>query len=130
MQPAEIIVFDAPHVCSYLPGRTARLPYRHPVAKLTPEQFDLRLAEGDRRSGVFLYRTQCPTCRACQPIRLDVEQFRLSATQRRMQRRGDRELTVRIAQPVVDSQRVRLFNLHRDERDLASDDAPIDEQSY
>jgi leucyl-tRNA---protein transferase len=130
MVPPEIVVFDAPHTCSYLPGRTARLPYRHPVELLTPEQFDQRLAEGDRRSGVFLYRTACPACRACQPIRLDVERFRPDATQRRMQRRGDQQLTVRIGAPEVDSSRVRLFNLHREGRDLASEDSPIDEQSY
>jgi arginyl-tRNA--protein-N-Asp/Glu arginylyltransferase len=130
MQPKEIVVFDAPHPCSYLPGRTARLPYRHPVALLSPEQFDQRLGEGDRRSGVFLYRTQCPACRACQPIRLDVERFRPRATQRRMQRRGDELLTVEIGPPVVDRQRVRLFNLHREVRGLASGDSPLDEPAY
>jgi arginyl-tRNA--protein-N-Asp/Glu arginylyltransferase len=130
MQPQEIVVFDAPHPCSYLPGRTARLPYRHPIAMLAPEQFDERLSEGDRRSGVFLYRTQCPRCRACQPIRLDVTTFRPDATQRRMQRRGDDLLTVEIGPPIVDPARVRLFNLHRDGRSLASGDAPLEEQSY
>jgi arginine-tRNA-protein transferase len=130
MQPLEIVVFDSAHACSYLPGRTARLPYRHPMSMLTPEQFDQRLAEGDRRSGVFLYRTQCPACRACQPIRLDVERFRPDATQRRMQRRGDALLHVEIGEPVVDERRVRLFNLHRDGRGLASGDSPLDQQSY
>jgi leucyl-tRNA---protein transferase len=130
VNPPEIIVFDAPHPCSYLPDRTARLPYRHPLEMLSPEQFDQRLAEGDRRSGVYLYRTECPTCRACQPIRLDVTQFRPDSTQRRMKRKGDQLLTVRIGPPIVDRNRVRLFNLHRDGRGLASDDEPIDEASY
>jgi arginine-tRNA-protein transferase len=130
MQPQEIVVFDTPHPCSYLPGRTARMPYRHPVEMLSPEQFDQRLGEGDRRSGVFLYRTQCPSCRACQPIRLDVEKFQPNATQRRMQRRGDQLLAVEIGRPVVDWDRLRLFNLHRDIRGLASGDLPLDEQSY
>jgi leucyl-tRNA---protein transferase len=130
MQPQEIVVFDTPHACSYLPGRTARLPYRHPVEMLVPEQFDQRLAEGDRRSGVFLYRTQCPACRACQPIRLDVAKFRPNATQRRMQRRGEQYLAVRVGPPIVDGQRVGLFNLHRDGRSLAGGDGPLDEQSY
>jgi arginine-tRNA-protein transferase len=130
MQPQEIVVFDAPHPCSYLPGRTARLPYRHPVTMLAPEQFDQRLLEGDRRSGVFLYRTQCPQCRACQPIRLDVGKFRPDATQRRMQRRGDELLSVEVGPPIVDQFRVRLFNQHRDGRGLASGDSPLDEQSY
>jgi arginine-tRNA-protein transferase len=130
MQTQEIVVFDTPHPCSYLPERTARLPYRHPLEPLTPEQFDQRLAEGDRRSGVFLYRTQCPHCRACQPIRLDLSTFRPDATQRRMQRRGNSLLTLKIGLPTVDAQRVRLFNLHRDTRGLSLGDWPIDEQSY
>jgi len=130
MQSQEIVVFDTPHPCSYLPGRTARLPYRHPVQALAAELFDQRLAEGDRRSGIFLYRTQCPACRACQPIRLDVTRFRPNATQRRMQRRGDELLTVRIGPPIVDEQRISLFNAHRDGRGLAGGDGPLDEQSY
>src|SRR4051794_3753224 len=130
MQPREIVVFDTAHACSYLPGRTARLPYRRPVERLSPEQFDRRLAEGDRRSGVFLYRTQCPTCRECQPIRLAVHQFRPNATQRRMERRGDALLTVKIGPPVVDRQRVRLFNFHRDMRGLTSGDSALDQGSY
>jgi arginyl-tRNA--protein-N-Asp/Glu arginylyltransferase len=130
MQPLEIVVFDAPHSCSYLPGRIARLPYRHPLQILQPEQFDQRLAEGDRRSGVYLYRTQCPHCRACQPIRLDIDKFRPDATQRRMQRRGDAVLRVHIRPPIVDERRVDLFNFHRDGRGLGSGDLPLDEQSY
>jgi arginyl-tRNA--protein-N-Asp/Glu arginylyltransferase len=130
VNPPEVVVFDYPHPCSYLPERTARLPYRHPLEMLTPEQFDQRLAEGDRRSGIYLYRTECPTCRACQPIRLDVTQFRPDATQRRMQRKGDQLLTVRVDAPLADRNRVRLFNLHRDGRGLTTDDEAINEDSY
>jgi len=130
MLPQEIVVFDTPHACSYLSGRIARLPYRHPLERLAPEQFDERLAQGDRRSGVYLYRTECPQCRACQPIRLNVESFRPNATQRRMQRRGDSLLTLRIGPPIVDRSRVRLFNLHRDGRGLANGDSPLDEEAY
>jgi arginine-tRNA-protein transferase len=100
------------------------------VARLAPEAFDDRLAEGDRRTGVFLYRTQCPTCRACEPIRLDVARFRPNATQRRTARRGDELLEVRVADPIVEEQRIALFNRHRQARGLDSGDTPIDETSY
>jgi arginyl-tRNA--protein-N-Asp/Glu arginylyltransferase len=126
----EIIVFDSLHPCSYLPGRTARLPYRHPIQQLAPEEFDQRLAEGDRRSGVFLYRTQCPACQACEPIRLDVTTFQPTATQRREKRRGDALLEVRLGEPIVDQRRVDLFNRHRDLRRLTQSDEPIDHESY
>jgi arginyl-tRNA--protein-N-Asp/Glu arginylyltransferase len=130
MQPREVVVYDSPHPCSYLSERTARLPYRQPLARLEPAEFDQRLAEGDRRSGAFLYRVCCPECRACQPLRLDLARFRPNATQRRTKRRGDELLEVKIAKPTVDARRIKLFNLHRDTRGLARDDAPIDALSY
>ena len=130
MGTQEIVVIDQLHPCSYLPGRTARLPYRHPLEPLDPAEFDSRLSEGDRRTGLFLYRTQCPDCRSCEPIRLDVAKFRPNATQRRIHRRGDELLRVEIGPPVVDRQRVELFNLHRQVRSLDHGDGPVDEESY
>jgi leucyl-tRNA---protein transferase len=126
----EITVLDSPHPCSYLPGRTARLPYRHPVKRLSPEEFDQRLAEGDRRTGVFLYRPQCPHCRACEPIRLDVHRFRPNATQRRELRRGDAILELKLSDPIIDQRRIDLFNLHRDTRGLGHHGDSIDRESY
>lgn len=131
VKPAtEIVVFDALHPCAYLPGRTARLPHRHPVARLRPEQFDERLAAGDRRTGLFLYRTQCPSCHLCEPIRLDLATFRPNATHRREKRRGDALLEVRLGQPTIDRRRVELYNKHRALRGLTQDDGPIDAESY
>ena len=130
MHPPEIVVLDSLHACGYLPGRTARLPYRHPIERLAPEQFDERLAEGDRRSGIFLYRTQCPGCQACEPIRLDLTTFELNATQRRTQRKGEALLEVRIGWPTIDQARLDLFNAHRDQRSLARGEGPIDKAGY
>jgi arginyl-tRNA--protein-N-Asp/Glu arginylyltransferase len=126
----ETIIFDKPSPCSYLSGRIARLPYRLPARPLSPPEFDERLAAGYRRSGIFIYRTECPTCSACEPLRLDALTFRPDVTQRRMQRRGDRLLAVRIGVPIVDRQRLDLFNLHGRVRGLARDAAPLDEKSY
>lgn len=126
----EVVLYDQPTDCSYLPGRIARLPHRFPLQRLSPEEFDQRLEAGDRRAGLLLYRPQCPSCQACQPVRLDVQTFRPDATQRRMQRRGDRLLTVQQGRPVVDAQRVALFNRHRELRGLAGDDPPVTEDSY
>jgi arginine-tRNA-protein transferase len=130
MQPQEIIVFDEPRPCSYLPGRIARLPYRHPITMLTPEVFDRRLAEGDRRSGIYLYRVKCPWCQACQPIRLDVGCFQPDATQRRMQRRGADLLETRIGPPRSDTQRIALYNRHLFGRGLNRDEDPISQSDY
>lgn len=126
----EPIVYDAADECPYLPDRTSRLPLRHPMARLTPGQFDQRLAQGDRRSGLFLYRPACPGCRACESLRIEVEHFRPNATQRRTFRRGDRLLETRVGPPVTDEARVALFNKHRRGRDLARYESEVSPSGY
>ncbi len=126
----EPVVYDAPEPCPYLPGKTSRLPLRLPLRKLTPEQFDHRLAAGDRRSGPLLYRPACPQCQACESLRIEVKEFRPNATQRRTLRRGDQLLETRIGPPQVDDLRVTLFNRHRQGRDLARNDRDIDQAGY
>ena len=130
MDTREILVYDKPNACPYLPGRTARLPYRHPVERLAPDEFDRKLAAGDRRSGLLLYRPQCPGCAECQPIRLDVSQFAARTTQRRTFRRGEALLAVQIGEPQVDQRRIDLFNAHREIRGLEHGDGKIDLEGY
>jgi arginine-tRNA-protein transferase len=125
----QVLVSDQVHPCSYLPGRLARLPLRM-AFDLTPAQFDDLLAQGDRRTGAFLYRTQCPACQACQPIRLRVQEFEPRTTQRRTLRRGDALLSVTIGPPQVDRQRIDLYNLHRRLRGLDRGDGEIGESDY
>ncbi len=126
----EYLIHDEETPCPYLNDLVARMPLRMPTTTLSPEQFDTRLSEGDRRSGPFLYRTNCPTCQACEAIRIDVPRFQANKTQHRVLRRGDKQLSVRIGQPVVDQQRVDMFNAHRHVRGLVGLDREIDEQGY
>ena len=127
----EVIAFNSPHPCSYLPQRTALLPLRFQRALVTAEELDACLAAGDRRTGRFLYRTACPACQACEPIRLDLATFQPNQTQRREWRKGNELLTVKVGQPVVDGERVALFNLHqRDRRLKESEEDRVDEESY
>ncbi|QDU28360.1 arginyl-tRNA-protein transferase [Anatilimnocola aggregata] len=130
MQPQEIIIFDSLSPCPYLEGQTARLPHRQPLKRLTLNQFDERLEIGDRRSGTMLYRPGCPHCQACEPIRLNLQTFQPNATQRRTFRLGEERLETRVGRPIVDDQRVELFNLHRDLRGLDRGDDPIDAAGY
>ncbi len=129
-QPPELVVYDEPGPCSYLSEQTWRLPLRLPVRPLTREEFGARLAAGDRRQGRLLYRTACPSCQACEPIRLDVARFEPSRTQRRVLERGDRLMTTEVGAPQVDAQRVRLYNLHKHGRDLAAGERYTSAEAY
>ncbi|MFV1967553.1 MAG: arginyltransferase [Pirellulaceae bacterium] len=126
----EIVVLDQQERCSYLADHTARMPLRRPLGPLTREQLDERLADGDRRSGLYLYRPKCPACDSCEALRVDVARFLPSRTQRRIERRGNPLFEVIIGPPQVDEHRVHLFNAHREQRGLATADHRIDEAGY
>ncbi|MBM4363590.1 MAG: arginyltransferase [Deltaproteobacteria bacterium] len=125
-----MLVHDAPGPCPYIDGEIARLPFRLPVRRLEPDELDERLRAGDRRQGAFLYRPDCPSCRACIPLRLDVNEFVEGRTHRRILRRGVRELRVEAGRPLVDDRRVELYNLHRRARGLDLERAPISADGY
>ncbi len=128
--PPELVVYDKLQRCPYLRDRSARMPLRLPSRPLEREELDERLAAGDRRQGFVLYRTACPSCRACEPIRLDALRFAPNKTQRRVLRRGDRELSIEMGSPFVDARRVELYNRHKLLRGLSDGQPPIDSEGY
>ncbi|QDT09688.1 arginyltransferase [Planctomycetes bacterium K23_9] len=124
-----VVVQDQLQECPYLADTTARMPLRLPVGDVTPQITDELLAMGYRRSGDFVYRTQCPTCSECKPTRVPVATFKLTSSMRRVLKRGDRELTHKWGPPQIDQERVAMFNQHRLHRNLGSGE-PVDEYSY
>jgi len=129
-QPPELIVYDREQPCPYLPNRISRLPLRLPSRPLSREELADRLERGDRRQGYVLYRPTCPKCRACEPIRLPVNDYELTNAQRRILKRGDQKLTVRLGPAVVDRRRVEIYNTHKLLRGLQDGQPPIDEDGY
>ena len=128
--PPELLVYDEATACPYLAGREARMPLRVPTRMLTQQEFAERLRAGDRRQGVLLYRTACPACQACEPIRIDVEQFEPDRTQRRVYRRGLKTLDVEIGPPELTTEKVALYNRHKSGRGLSAEGTDIDEAGY
>ncbi|MBN1606265.1 MAG: arginyltransferase [Polyangiaceae bacterium] len=128
--PSELVVYDKLSRCPYLHGRIARMPLRLPARVLTRGEFDQRLRGGDRRQGIVLYRTMCPACHACEPIRLVADRTVLSRAQRRVWRTTGRVVQVERGKPVVDPQRVALYNRHKNERGLGDGHDPLDVVGY
>lgn len=124
------VVVDESDVCPYLPEQTSRMPLCLPVQAITPTRLDALLDAGYRRSGCFFYRTQCPRCTACEPLRLEVARFTPSRSQRRAQKLGQQCLEMCVAAPVIDDQRVLLFNRHRRDRRLDHGQPPATPSDY
>lgn len=129
-QPPELVVHDELQPCPYLDGRLSRLPLRIPARALDRQELESRLARGDRRQGLFLYRPACPGCVACEPIRLDLTSFRANRSQRRTLARGDERLTVELGEPIADQERVTLYNRHKALRGLSAGQGEVDVRSY
>lgn len=128
--PPELVLYDRTSNCPYLSERPARLPLRLPARNLRADELDLRLAAGDRRQGPVLYRTNCPNCTACIPLRIDVGRFQPSRSHRRILARGNRDLTVDMSLPSVDAARVEIYNRHKIGRGLGDAAGQIDAQGY
>lgn len=120
--PPQGLLFDSTlHSCPYLAGRTAQLPLRWYSSRIAPEDFDALLALSDRRVGRSLYRPSCPACEECKGIRVPTATFEASRSQRRAARKN-LDLTVHVGPVTVDSERVALFNKHKQMRDLGEAD--------
>ncbi|MCY7293973.1 arginyltransferase [Alteromonas sp. a30] len=74
-----------PFDCSYIPENKERLlVYVGSSLYSTLDDYEKLLESGFRRSGDQVYRPQCPSCHACQSLRVPVSQFKESKSQKRI----------------------------------------------
>jgi arginine-tRNA-protein transferase len=95
------------HDCPYLEGRIATS--RAFVARsILPIVYHQLMDSGFRRSGRLIYQPVCRGCRQCVPIRVPVETFRASKSQRRCLRKNA-DLQITIAPARSDGESLDLY---------------------
>lgn len=82
------LMLSPEHACNYLPNKTARMIFLGPGATSQVRVYSRLAEQGFRRSGPYLYRPSCEHCHACIPVRIPVEDFRPSRSQRRTWQRN------------------------------------------
>ena len=72
------------HACSYLEHQQEQLLVLMDNELLNANGYERLLTAGFRRSGNDIYRPHCPSCSACQSLRIHSEQFVPSRSQKRI----------------------------------------------
>lgn len=114
----DMTLLSAPEPCPYLPDRLMQMRYEI-APDLTAATYLDKLNAGWRRFGPVMFRHQCPSCQRCQSLRVPVADFRASAGQRRVWRKNDGVVDVRISTPSNSREKLELlrrFHRHGHER--------------
>lgn len=106
-------IVEPPRQCAYLPGEVASLEYRG-YQGLSPVELEEFISRGWRRFGAHLFRPACKSCEQCVPVRIDVNAFQPSKSQRRTLRRNE-HISVELAEATLSRDHIELYNTwHRD----------------
>ncbi len=116
--------------CAYFPdeGRATVTAFALP-GPLTQGEYLSAMGMGMRRSGKLVYRPLCTGCRACQPFRVKIADFKMSRSQQRVFRRCADRFTVELLRPRVNAERLDLYARYQAfQHD--KDGQSADEESY
>ncbi len=79
--------FTRPDRCSYLEGKIQRFNYFY-ASDVSRKELDILLERGWRKFGIYYFRPVCEDCRDCIPLRIPVDKFKPSKSQRRIIRKN------------------------------------------
>lgn len=82
------------------------------VEQISKKEYLQLIHQGWRRFGYWLFRPECPSCRACQPIRVPVREYKPNRSQRRLIKQNGDKIRLVISEPIIDDARIKLYIDH------------------
>ena len=113
---------EKPRPCAYLPAERASLEVRV-MLDVSPDELDVLLEHSWRRFGPIYFRPACTACSECVSLRVVVDRFAPSKSQRRAARACARLRRV-VGPPGVDPARLDLYARWHEGREHARDWEP------
>lgn len=117
------------HDCSYLDNQQARTLFVDPRAQVGKQLYSQLSDLGFRRSGSHIYRPHCEQCQACISVRIPVQAFKTSKTQRRIENRN-RDLLVRALPCQLTAEYYALYERYISERHRDGDMYPPTSEQF
>ena len=115
----------APQPCPYLPGRMERKLFTALQGDNAQELNDALSHQGFRRSQNVLYRPTCADCGACLSARINVADFNITKSQRRILKRNQR-ITRKATSPWATEEQYELFRTYLEARHAEGGMADMD----
>ena len=108
--PAQNLRFyaSASYPCSYLADKTARSLVATPSHLVNSQTYSRMVQNGFRRSGLYTYRPFCDHCDACVPVRIEVDHFTPTRSQRRAMKQLQR-FQIHLEHPQFDPAHYALY---------------------
>jgi len=98
--------------CSYLKDRQQTTHYKV-IDSCTQEQCSALIERGWRRFGTMFFRPICAECTECESIKIDVDNYRFSKSDRRVIKKASHFKTV-IQSPTLTAQHLDLFTRYHE----------------
>ena len=109
-----------PYKCGYLPNKLAQSLIAAPYHLISASIYSGLIQQGFRRSGKFAYRPQCDNCSACIAIRLILDEFVPTRSQKRAYKQHA-NLTARVLPLSYQQEHFALYTSYQRTRHLDSD---------
>ncbi|HYG87213.1 MAG TPA: arginyltransferase [Azospirillum sp.] len=119
-RPLQQFFRSGPMPCPYLPGRVERKLFTRLSGPYAAEVNSTLSRAGFRRSHDIVYRPVCPSCTACVPVRIAVDFFDPTRSQRRVMRINE-DLAIEDAPATATGEQYRLFATYQASRHGDSD---------